>query len=370
MNKTIISIGLLSGLMFFSSCKKDDDNNQPNNLSTSESKTTLEQTANSLKVDLTSMVENESMDAFDSFSDIMGNLDGNETSTARTGKKSYKQYVQSLKDALKNASNASNARMAADVDFETTKGIYEWSESLDDFKKTGTSDKLIIKFPSQENDTINNATLTFNSYSEDANENPTKIDMNLVENSTTILSIDFTATYDAENEPTTFDGVVKMSPYTFSADLKKTGTAVSFNTKIESSTITIPIASTSFNGTFTDVSYEDPIKINGSAQLYEITIVGDINAQEIEKADDNDNDAEESEKIINENANVYFTKTSTNQKIGDVSVDLIEAGNDTEDGQTKLYVTYTDGSKADLEVVFESVIDEIEKAVDELDDED
>ena len=367
MNKTIISIGLLSGLMFFSSCKKDDDNNQPNNLSAAESKTTLDQTANSLKVDLTSMVENESMDAFDSFSDIMGNLDGNETSTARTGKKSYKQYVQSLKDALKNASNASNARMAADVDFETTKGIYEWSENLDDFKKTGTSDKLILKFPSQENDTINNATLTFNSYSEDANENPTKIDMNLVENSTTILSIDFTATYDAESEPTTFDGVVKMSPYTFSADLKKTGTAVSFNTKIESSTITIPIASTSFNGTFTDVSYEDPIKINGSAQLYEITIVGDINAQEIKKANDADG-TEEVEKIINENADVYFKKTSTNQKIGDVSVDLIDVAND-EDEDVKLYVTYTDGSKADLEVVFESVIDEIEKAVDEVDDE-
>lgn len=367
MNKTIISVGLLSLSMFFSSCKKDDDNNdsQPSELSASESKTTLDQTANSLKSDLTTMVENESMDAVDNFGNVIKNLDS-KSSNARLGKKSYKQYVQILKDALNNTSNASNARMAADdFDFETTKGIYEWSESLDDFKKTGTSDKLILKFPSQENDTINNATLTFNSYSEDANENPTKIDMNLVENSTTILSIDYTAAYDAEDEPTMFDGEVKMPPYTFSADLKKTGTAVSFNTKIASSTITIPIASTSFNGTFSDVSYEDPIKIDGSAQLYEITIVGSINAQEIQKADDNDDEAE---KIINENADVYFKKTSTNQKIGDVSVDLIDVAND-EDEDVKLYVTYTDGSKADLEVVFESVIDEIEKAVDELDDE-
>jgi len=73
------------------------------------------------------------------------------------------------------------------------------------------------------------------------------------------------------------------------------------------------------------------------------------------------------EKIVNDNVNITFTKTSTKQKIGDVVFEEPEENSDEEVG---VYVQYEDGSKEDLENMFDETINEIEDFMEEYDLED
>lgn len=372
MKKRIFLASVLgASMLFFTSCKKDDDgenNTETTELSVTESKTTLDQTATSLKTDLGTMSENASMDALDSFSDLMDDSDDTNSNAARQGKKSVKDYIAIIEKTLNNTVSASNARLTADDDFDlsTSTGIYEWNASLEDFENKGTSSNLIIKFPSVEGGTTNDATFTVNSYKEDSDENPTDVDMVLTKGGNTIFSIDFEAAYDSESEPTSIDGTIKMTPYSYSLKASHTSNSVSFNTSINSDNLSIPIVSTSMNATFLDDSLTNPNTIKGSLQLYEVTLNADINAKAIQEADEETADMES---VVNSNANVSFSKTSSGQKIGDVVVDEVEdAAN--EDTDVIFYIQYSDGSKEDLEEVFDETLTEIEEVIEELEDND
>jgi hypothetical protein len=284
-----------------------------------------------------------------------------------TNKKSIKDYIAIVESTLNNTVDASNARLTADDDFdlETSTGIYEWNASLDDFEETGTSSNLIIKFPSVEGGATNDATFTVNSYKEDSNENPTDVDMVLTKSNSTIFSIDFTAAYDSESEPTSIDATIAMPPYSYTANGSHTSTNVSFSTAINSDDLSIPIASTSFNVTFADASLETPNSIDGSVQLYEVTLMANVDAKAMQDAD---SETDDMETVINDNADVYFKKTSSGQKIGDVVVEeVIDSEGDSEPA---FYIEYSDGSKENLEDVFDETLEEIEDLVNDFEDDD
>jgi translation initiation factor 2B subunit (eIF-2B alpha/beta/delta family) len=369
MKKRIFLASVLSAsMLFFSSCNGDDENESetsaPTALSATESKSSIDQVATSLKTDLNTMSENASMDALESFSNVMSN-DDDETSMEM--RKSVKDYISSVEKALDNSVSVSNARLTDEDDFDlsTSKGVWEWNAEKEEFEEGEANSSLIIKFPSTENGTENDAVFTVNAYKEDANDNPTDVDMSLVKDGSTIFSIDFSATYDSESDPTSMNGKIEMPPYSYEADAKHTSTSLSLGMSINNVNMSIPMASTSMSATFADESLDEPTKINGSLQLYELTLTADVNAKVISDAEEQDSD--DMEKIVNDNANVSFTKTSTKQKIGDVVFEEPEENSDEEVG---VYVQYEDGSKEDLENMFDETINEIEDFMEEYDLED
>ncbi|MCP4521156.1 MAG: hypothetical protein GY827_05640 [Cytophagales bacterium] len=380
MKKRIILASALSfSMLFFSSCGNDDEEvdgggTTTTELTTAETKTTLDNVANSLKTDMSAMAENQSLDAFNSFAEVSSNLDGDEAAAgARQSKKTYKEYINTLEEAFDDITKVAKLKSAIGVvevqeeeeefDFATSTGIYEWDADIEDFKNTGTSSELVIKFPSTDGGTTNDAQLTITEYAEDDNENLTALDIDVQVDGSTILDIDAEAVYNDDDEPTMLDASISMNPYTYSVEFKQTSTNVALSTGIESSNLSVPIVSTSIDATFEDASYEELLSFKGDAQMYEVTLNADVDVKTINTAED-DEDAD-MEAIVNEAANVYFSVTSTGQKIGDVVLEEVE-GEGEEDGDVIAYVQYADDTKEDLETVFEGVIDELEGAIEEL----
>jgi len=110
-------------------------------------------------------------------------------------------------------------------DYEETTGVYEWSSEDDAWTRTGSSDDVVLQFPSSEGQDANDATLTMADYDDESvNVNgetvylPTTALVSLTVDGTEVFSVDLTGVeYTQDGDltlPTAFALEIFTAPHT------------------------------------------------------------------------------------------------------------------------------------------------------------
>jgi hypothetical protein len=118
-------------------------------------------------------------------------------------------------------------------------GTYTWNASMEDWDYTANANAIVFKFPSTENGTSNNATLTISDYKgitttnplddEYSGDLPVSIDLNFDVDGTSVLSFMFAVEYNSEGIPTKLAADLTIEAFKFSSDASKNETEVSAN---------------------------------------------------------------------------------------------------------------------------------------------
>ncbi len=293
-------------------------------------------------------------------------------------------------------------------------GTYTWNPGADDWDYAANSNNIIFIFPSTENGTSNNATLTISNYTgvmvsnpledEYNGDLPTSLNMEFEVDGATVLTYTFAAAYDADGIPTSVASNLKMDPFEFATDLTNNDTEASASYKFTKGGDNVIAISAGIEGDFTqenidnntvthfgtdwvynpstqmyeevidtentwdEVAFEEVIQTGHfKFQLYNISVggTGDIKGavDEIKllypenyNEDPNYNEqaaATQGAAIFNQYIDLYAIDEDSRKKIADVEAYVVE---DNYDGYTNYRVDFRlvfgDGSLVDLETYF------------------
>lgn len=282
---------------------------------------------------------------------------------ATTDREKLKAFFKGKGKAFKSIfiGKAINGRTTEEgsFDFNANKGIYTWDADLDIFEKTDKSNIIIIRFPTEES-TTNNAELQLKAYSEveiydeewdEYSYLPTDLLAELYVNESKVASIDFEATWDEVGFPISADIALMVNNFSLNLSVDTSGTTSS------SLSLTFKQGEEIIVDAAITVKYDDASKseeslktIEGFVQIKNLKVQGNIDMHEADAVEVDWN------KVFN------LTLYSNNEKLGDiVFVDV--------DDEPVPYVKYADGSKVELETVFQPVIDEAESIADDFEGE-
>ncbi|MBV6647136.1 MAG: hypothetical protein KI790_16885 [Cyclobacteriaceae bacterium] len=363
---------LLAAFVLFS-CSEEDNQPDTGSMTPAEATALVDNSLGAVEDDIVSLVQSDGVDAMISMLDLFydsqafGRLE-------YASKDQQKQYILEQSKVLSQLFVEGVASVNSDVpedggdefgDIETTKGIYEWSFELNDFEKTGESDILVIAFPT-EGSTENNAEFrltaveieefveSYDGY-EDRYEQPTVIKADLSIDDSKFIDLDFEVDYSAEGIPVFADITMLVVPFTFSLDFDDTNSgtsSVSASISKDSELIT----AVSVEVIFVDAEKEEVKSIDGSVSYRALKIQGDIDVLALDNSEDGD-----------PNDYINLALFSDDKKIGDIEFVLEEIEPGYEDYVA--YVTYSDGSKENLEDLLKSVEMEIEDFFESIEDE-
>lgn len=248
-------------------------------------------------------------------------------------------------------------------------GVYEWDNTAQRWDVDWGGEKIILKFPSNENNLdVNDATLTIHSYEEIAiwedglfggyyDYYPTLISADLYIDEVKYIGLDLDATWGDDGEPYNFDMDVYLMPYTFTGTLDRTSTTLDVDYTIKNNqTLIFGIG---VDGTFTDETYEYPITISGYVQYRSVVVDATVQADdliEIMKDLNSDNPTYTLETGL---AAINEAIDATVKKDGDKVADIVLKLDD-EEGLMFVLV-YTNGDEENAEEFFESFLDHIEE---------
>ena len=297
------------------------------------------------------------------------------TTKGKTGSKVFSDISKYLVPFDYEKPSKSNSK-GDSFDFDAHVGTYTWNNA---YKKWDTqhgvpSDKIILIFPSDENNLDNNdATLTIHAFDETAilkqddygtyyyDYYPTLISADLYINdgssNTKYVGLELSATWDDSENPLALDIEVFLTPFTFSGDLGRTNTSVTVNFNIDlNETLIFGIGA---SGTFEDASYENPITVSGHIQYREVRIDVTANVQSIEAIVDDlnsDNPTYTPETaVIAFNEAITAVITKNGDKVADIVLKL------TDDNKPMIVLVYTNGNEEDAAKFFESFASHIEE---------
>lgn len=386
--KKILSLFVIAGLLFsMNSCNKNEDatdttttTSTTDDTTTDDDDDTVDYTAenaasetliNGSSDDLENAIGdlfdtdgmNAAMDLMEIFNDTTGgrslpNAD-NELTFAQT-------FVTNLTTTLSAANNGDDDDEEDWNPFDHP-GTYTYDEAdsnnwtYDSTQAGVTGEYVIFNYPTAGSAT-NNATLTIKEIDmhewEDTDwngdiemhEEPKRVDAELEVNGTKVVDIDFTAAYDDENEPTSVDADIEMTPFKLSVDFSRTSTSVSLDASFHKGTEALLGADIEAK---LDAEGE-PNAITASLDFFKISIEAEMDFSQVDSTTEMDID------YVNNHMDVKIYTYPGNVLIGQVNLEEDPNGGD----EPVFYVTHANsGKKVELEDFVTGVVEKLEEFI-------
>ena len=367
----LLSILFFTSAIIFTSCNKGDEatvEGSHENFTPEQHKESLSTTSTDAITQLEAIQNSKTTDAGES---IVSLLENSNLKTAEGQK--IQELMQSINEFLNNPAKKDELLKSLKSDenrfvYADFAGIYEWNPSTQDWDKSSSS-KIIFKFPATENGTSNNAVLTFESYTDQAVTVdidifylPKSASLNLTVDGNKELEFTYNASYKTNGIPESIRATLFVNPYTFATSFKNTNTKVSEDYSWVEGNENILAFGVTFNGDFSSISYDMEDENFGNlistattyAQLYDARLEITANVTEIAKFD------EPTTEQINANSTILLKWANDNVKIADGA--FYEKDNE----DIAIMLTFEDGSTADAEVYFETMINQFEKFFEDL----
>ena len=357
--KIILGMSLLAGLVLIS-CKKDEKKDEYDvkyaSYTAEENKQNLEdmgvemmsevdalkdEEAIQISIQMLSRMlssESEELKSMAS-SDIMAPID----LVSRIKREDFNpaEFAKSLKDAQQEDPESLGEFM------DEYAGTYTWNFELEDFDYVEGSDVIIINFPALETHVTNTATLTISNVAdfvvtesvdgEMLPNPPLSLSANLAYNSSTLISYNFTATYQSNGMPTSISTILTIGAFSFSADLTHTPyTKASVKYSFKHTDDILLEFYYEMSGNWDEdhiASVDEDFDIINSANAYiqimDIKVKGRVNAKgladKMEQLDKDENaDIDDYEAAINQYVDLIVIYVETGEKICEADVELIE----------------------------------------------
>ncbi|MBN2350059.1 MAG: hypothetical protein JXJ22_14560 [Bacteroidales bacterium] len=415
--KNLVILGFVMAVIF-TACKKDDDgSNDPfdakyNDLSVSENKANLEDAGIDFINTMEQMKDADAIKVAQSFSEKMnGGATVQNALTDRiflpvrllqdinSGDANPEEVLNSLKSTLEDP---------VEIDLESIwlemVGKYTWDPVLEDWVETELTNAIVFEFPGLPEDTENTATLTINNFQWVNITNPisdletvfyplqlpTKLHVDLKYEGTTLSAFDFSASYQSDAVPTSFEVTWTVDAFSFSVKLTHApyhDASVKYTFKHNSDILIEWFVAAEGNWTEDaindpDAEVQDIIQAaNAHFQIMNIKVAGMVDIQPLantlialDEQDDLGNVTDEqyatqTAAAINDNARLVVVYADSNEKIAEA-----EAYAYYDDYYDEWWVdmrfVFADGSKVDAETYFSTgfggLVNEINTFIAEL----
>lgn len=236
--------------------------------------------------------------------------------------------------------------------FATRTGIYTWNSSTQTWSKVANSSLITLKFPSRQNQTTIDSELTLNSYSDvqtsfEANSFwlPNAANLTLKRNGNTVFSLNLSnVTFQTGTNfsmPISADIAIYTAPFTHNFHWTRVS-PTDFKLAYDSSTTQGCGTNFELNVKLYDNDYanitsvdEDVKSVNGFLSEGNLRINYAINVQALSAY----TDPTDAQVNANSDAEVFYN----NSKIGDLDYRTIN-------GQTEIYIIYSDGTSENVDV--------------------
>jgi hypothetical protein len=342
---------LLSAVVLVTSCNKDDETP----LSADDAQVAMAAVDTELANELEDLSQAKGFTALEALAGLSGAGDPfplGRTKEARKNPASHvRKAVVSLDRMIEGPTQGDQIAGDEPFNYSQNKGVYEWNPSIADFEKTGSSDIIEIRFPTEGSNT-NNAVFRLTNYAEEATPDgdeaysPTIIEATLdVDNvKEASLSVDVEYVGDGTDEPKFADISYFVNPYTIDVDLDDRQTSTTTFSQYLSKG-SDKLIGWSLTATYQGLKPEKNIsKLVGTFQLGSVVFTIEVNAPTDLNQVDDYND---------------LIKIS-------ITVDGKSAGNvvwvsDSASPEPVPYVEYSDGSKEPLAGIFESLAQSLEE---------
>lgn len=348
-NKAFLSaicITLLVGLM---SCGDDE----PSSVSADKAKAAFDAASQNLANELGSIADAEGFTAMNSLSSVSGSGGpfpfGRMSSYKREDvRDQIKSSVSAFRSILVNSS-AANSRVSGDqpFDFNGKKGTYTYNPELDNFDVDLGGDIITIIFPT-EGSATNNAEFRLADYAEEATPygdeaySPTLVDASLLIEDEVVAELDLDVEYGSDDQPVFADITYFLTPY--SVEIKfddKASTTTSGSETLSKNGETL--LGVSLEVTFQSSAKDEEAvkKVTGTLQLMNIKFIVNVNAEDMQTANNYNDIIDIKIKVDGGNA-------------GSV---ILEQG---QDGEPVPFVKYNDGTTDSLQSLFEDLALQLE----------
>lgn len=307
MKKHIVSLSVLLFLIaMFTSCdKKENDpgNEDFSTQSVEANKAIIEESGVEL---INVMKKMESVDAVGviiQFSELMdedapdawGRFEQNKVITTldafaatATGKKS----INSLFDAMVSSGELSEDPESIREFWDDNVGTYSWNDYYGGWEIVFGGNSIIMKFPSSDESSSNDAVLTISDYNgveisnpiddEYSGDLPTALKANLKVGSKSIVSMTFGASYRDDGVPENIASDMDIEGYKFEADLTNSTEIISLSYKFTDDGEVVMIMSATGKGLFTEENYDDNTNLHSETKTYIVDWIYNPNTGEYE----------------------------------------------------------------------------------------
>ena len=245
--------------------------------------------------------------------------------------------------------------------FNDNTGTYTWSQSAQSWSQTSIpSNKIIIRFPSSEGTSINDAEFTFHSYNDIAlfydGESiyaPTSLNADLYVTGTKVFELNGNYTYDVGNPtpiPTNINTVFTFNPFTITITGQRI-TSTEFEADLSITNNSGCLTSLHVDAAFAHDDYEnlentDIIEVNTTMSHDNMSIVGFVDGA-LMAIDDPSNTQINNMSDIN----VYYS----GNKIGELILQQDSNGDE------NIYIRYSDSSVEHTEVYYDPFLTNMEQ---------
>lgn len=407
-------LSLSAGLVLFSACKKDEVTpTTPIVYTPEQNKTNLQQTGLDAMKAMDDAKNLTSIDNTVYFTDLLNTanpFEGTKPSAIMPFKVLYalKAFEQKGNQEVVYAALRSSKSLEEDstieMAFNDIKGTYEWNAVSQKWDKSA-GDALVLKFPSNENKTTNNASYvveytpyTGTVYNDDfVGNTPKKLVAKLSVDTKTLVQFNFDAVYNGDGIPNLLEANLKVESYNFNTKLVLTNALVSYNYAFTHNSNNILSMGTSLTGNFTKAhleslnensvsKVEDLNKVatgmNAYIQVLNVKLEGNGNVNGMVSdviakggSDKIEGNVTEIVDVLNKNLVLKAFYVSTGVKIAhsefyksthqetyyeydETSGNWVEKTKDKEDVNVRL--VFDDASKADLETYFGTGFEKLE----------
>lgn len=356
MNSTqkLLSLGALALILGISACNNDDESGLA---SKKEAKANIAEFNASGSAQLQELANAEGLAGAKDFFNLTEADDpfGRMATDKRKLKDFLHQKGRSFRSVFESKNTAGRTQNNEPFNYEGHKGVYEWNPQTEMFEKTGASNIIQIKFPTEGSST-NNAELKITKYSDvevydpEFNEywyEPTELNAYLLVDNEEVASLEFVIEWHETGFPLTADIEASVHPFTATLTFDVTSATKS------SATSSLRKGDTVLFSASVTVSYSDASKseesisdVEGHVQFMDLKLQGNIDVEAADASQDGD-----------PNDYVHLSLHYKNRKIGDIVF-----VNERVDGfeEWVAYIQYADGSKEKLEDVLQPVVDELE----------
>jgi hypothetical protein len=417
-------LSLTAGLVLFSACKKDKVEPTPTTpvvLTPEQNKTNLQQTGLDFMKQMDDAKNLTTIDNTVYFTDLLNTA--NPFDEAKPASMMPFNVLYALRNFEKTGDQElvyASLRQAKSLENDTTiemgfndiKGTYEWNATNQKWDKS-EGDLLVLKFPSSESKTTNNASysieyVSYNGtvYNDDLKGNtPKKLVAKLTVDSKILLQFNFDAEYNSDGIPSLLLANLKLEGYNFNSKLVLTNALVSNNYAFTHNGNNIISMGTTIKGNFsksnleslTENDVETPenwkklaTSMNAYIQVLNVKLEGNGNMNGMASdlianggSEAVEDDAAKQVDILNKNLALKAYYVSTGVKIAhsefyvekdSYTYSTWENGQEViktqEDEYTNIRLVFDDASKADLETYFgkgfEKLEDEFTKFANDL----
>lgn len=344
-------------------CDKDDEGS--GNLSKTQAKAEVTEFNSSATQDLQQLADAEGLKALTDLSTLTNTDDP--FGRVNTDQKKLRSFFRKKGHQFRNIFGQNNTsgrtKGAEPFDYSANKGTYEWNSENAIFVKTGTSNIISIKFPTEGSST-NDAELQLKAYEEvhiydeelqEDSYEPSLLQASLLVDGTEAASLDLEVEWDEGGFPVSGDMTAVVKPFTASVSFDVTAsTKNTLTASLQKNQDVLFATSITVLYSSPNKTEEDLKSIDGYVQLKNLKLQGTIDVEGVDTAQGD----------VDLNDFVKLQLLSDGKKAGDIvfEVEMVDGFE-----ETVTYIRYNDGSKEKLEDVLKPVIDELDQISEDID---